>query len=169
MAEITKPEASQKKAGVKRLSKRTTRVDLTPMVDLGFLLITFFIFTTSMSEPKVTKLILPNDDGLTQDMPVKESATLTLIIGDQNKVTYYEGQFNQEGKNLKYADEEDIRSIIHDKKLKTPKKDLFIIIKATNNANYGNIINLLDEMVINDVGSYAFVDLTNEERSIVAN
>lgn len=160
MAEITSGESHKRKlAGVAKTTKLSTRVDLTPMVDLGFLLITFFIFTTSMSQPKALKLILPNDSGA--DTPTKESGALTLLPGDNDAVFYYEGVFDSN--KLKEASMSNIRNVIIDKKRRTNTKDLVIVIKPLNRSNYGNIVNLLDEMTINDIKRYAIVDVTDEE------
>ena len=94
MAEMdTSSGGGQKKGpGVKKGKKLSTRVDLTPMVDLGFLLITFFIFTTTMSQPTAMKLFLPKDtDKPEEQNKAKESGALTILLGKDNHVFYYEG------------------------------------------------------------------------------
>lgn len=160
MAEIISGESRKRKiAGVAKSTKLSTRVDLTPMVDLGFLLITFFIFTTSMSQPKALTLILPNDTG--SGTPTKESGALTLLPGNNNAVFYYEGIFD--ANHIKEAGISSIRDVIIDKKRRTNAKDLVVIIKPLSNSNYGNMVNILDEMTINDIKRYAIVDMSKEE------
>jgi biopolymer transport protein ExbD len=92
MAEMEVKQSSKKGPGVKKGKKLSTRVDLTPMVDLGFLLITFFIFTTTVQQPTSMNLNMPKDTkDPNLDMKVKESGSLTLLLGKGNVVYYYEG------------------------------------------------------------------------------
>src|SRR6201991_2008641 len=92
----------KKGPGVKKAKKLSTRVDLTPMVDLGFLLITFFIFTTTMSQPTALKLFLPKDtDKPEEQNKAKESGALTLLLGKDNHVYYYEGILAPDASNFK--------------------------------------------------------------------
>ncbi|MBP9104657.1 MAG: biopolymer transporter ExbD, partial [Chitinophagaceae bacterium] len=82
----------KKGPGVKKAKKLSTRVDMTPMVDLGFLLITFFIFTATMSTPTTLDLNMPKDvDDDKKKTEVKQSGVLTLMLGKGNQVYYYEG------------------------------------------------------------------------------
>src|ERR1700742_5097669 len=100
MAELNNTGAGARKGrGVKRLKKLSTRVDLTPMVDLGFLLITFFIFTTTMSTPKATRLIMPSDKETKEDTKVGNSAALTVLPISGDKLFYYHGEMNEALKN----------------------------------------------------------------------
>ena len=71
--------------------KQLLTIDMTPMVDLGFLLITFFVFTTTISSPTVTDLYMPKDSLITNTLP--ESLALTLLLDDDNKIYYYHGDF----------------------------------------------------------------------------
>ena len=168
MAEITSGEIRnhRKTMGVKRMKKQTPRIDLTPMVDLGFLLITFFIFTTSMSQPKVMKVVLPDDTG-DSPMPIKRSGALTLLPGSNDVVYYYEGCFQVNGINLHPCTIKGIRQIIMNKKNLTPAKNLFVTIKPAKVSSYQNLVDLLDEMTINDIKSYALADITVAEESMV--
>jgi biopolymer transport protein ExbD len=116
----TSSDDSHKKGpGVKKAKKLSTRVDMTPMVDLGFLLITFFIFTATMSSPTTLPLNMPKDvDDDEKKTEVKQSGVLTIILGKGNQVYYYEGQLEvSEGKNnFKSSNFKDIRKVIMDKK-----------------------------------------------------
>jgi len=167
MAEMdTSGGGSHKKGpGVKKSKKLSTRVDLTPMVDLGFLLITFFIFTTTMSQPTAMKLNLPKDtDKPDEQNKLKESAALTVMPAKNNQVYYYEGL---DPTKIQSSNFKTIRDVILDKKRRTDPKDFMVIIKPTQDATYKNTVDILDEMKIDDVKRYALVDITPDEYKIV--
>lgn len=87
----------KKGPGVKKAKKLSTRVDMTPMVDLGFLLITFFIFTATMSSPTTMDLNMPKESEKKEDeTKIKQSGALTILLGKNNQVYYYEGELTQE-------------------------------------------------------------------------
>ncbi len=112
-------DGHKKGPGVKKAKKLSTRVDMTPMVDLGFLLITFFIFTATMSTPTTLDLNMPKDvDDDKKKTEVKQSGVLTLMLGKGNQVYYYEGQLEvAEGvNNFKQTTMKGVRQIIIDKK-----------------------------------------------------
>ena len=109
----------KKGPGVKKAKKLSTRVDMTPMVDLGFLLITFFVFTTTMSSPTTLDLNMPKDIKDPKDQTeAKESGALTILLGKNNHIFYYEGQLKVDatGNNFKTSTFKEIRNIIIDKK-----------------------------------------------------
>jgi biopolymer transport protein ExbD len=170
MAEMdTSGGGDQKKGpGVKKGKKLSTRVDLTPMVDLGFLLITFFIFTTTMSQPTAMRLFLPKDADKPEDQnKAKESGVITLLLGKDNNVFYYEGQLASDGANFKSSNFKEIRTILIDKKRNTPEKDLVVIIKPSAECTYKNVVDILDEMAINVLKKYALVDISEGEAALV--
>ena len=155
----------KKGPGVKKSKKLSTRVDLTPMVDLGFLLITFFIFTTTMSQPTAMPLNLPKDVQKPEDQnKVKESAVLTLMLGKNDHVYYYEGL---DATKLQSSTFKAIRDIIIDKKRRTDLKDFVVIIKPTQDATYKNVVDIVDEMKIDDVRVFAQVDISPLEYSLI--
>ena len=181
MAELDTSGGGHKKGpGVKKGKKLSTRVDLTPMVDLGFLLITFFIFTTTMSQPTAMKLLLP-DDKVTPDQQnkAKESGALTILMGADNHIYYYEGQLKNDASNFlsaSYNGENSIRDVILKKKAyvrsiaqdpNDPEHDLVVVIKPSQYCNYKNVIDILDEMSINVVKKFALVDIFDIEEQLV--
>src|SRR5665647_794324 len=151
--------------GVKKGKKLSTRVDLTPMVDLGFLLITFFIFTTTLAEPTSMNLNMPKDTDKPEEInKVKESGSLTLMLGKGNVIYYY---FGNDPTKMQTTGYKDVRNVILDKKKSTPVDDLFIIIKPDKDATYKNAVDVLDEMTIDDIGRYAMVDPTPDEYKLI--
>lgn len=183
--------------GVKKAKKLSTRVDMTPMVDLGFLLITFFIFTTTMSTPSTMGLIMPKDEKDPKDLTeVKQSGALTILLGKGDQVYYYMGQIEPDGSNFRSSNFKDIRKIITDKKKEVisnyypspsdektiqkakeagdpdwqnaaKDKDFVVIIKANPEATYKNTVDILDEMTINAVKRFAIVDITDDENLLI--
>lgn len=142
-------------------SKKSLRVDLTPMVDLGFLLITFFILTTALSEPAVTNLLMPKDNKKVTTA-VKEHATLTLMLSRNNAVAYYEGSRPAQ-EFIKHCSFNDLRSVIQHKqqmvaKMLGDRKETVVIISPDESSTYKNFVDALDEIQINDLKHYYIVD-----------
>ena len=138
------------------------------MVDLGFLLITFFIFTTTMSQPTAMKLFLPKDADNPEDQnKAKESGVITLLLGKDNNVFYYEGQLAPDGSNFKSSTFKEIRTVLLDKKARTNEKDLVVVLKPSSESTYKNVVDILDEMTINVLKRYALVDISPVEEQLV--
>jgi biopolymer transport protein ExbD len=165
MGEIDISGGGHKKGpGVKKGKKLSTRVDLTPMVDLGFLLITFFIFTTTMSRPRAMKLILPKDVDDKDRMKVKVDDVITVMPARNDQVYYYEGD---DPTKLKASNFKSIRDVLLDKKRRTDPVWFQVILKPSRDATYKNAINILDEMRIDEIPHYALVDMSPEEYRII--
>ncbi|MES2646395.1 MAG: biopolymer transporter ExbD [Bacteroidota bacterium] len=159
----------KKGPGVKKSVKKNTKVDLTPMVDLGFLLITFFVFTTTMSTPTAMTLRLPKDtDKPEEQNKAKESGALTLMLGKNRTVYYYEGILLPDGSNFKSTNFGGLRQVIIDKKKNTKAEDLVIVIKPNNDSQMRDVVDALDEMTINGVKRYAMVDISEAETSLIS-
>lgn len=157
----------KKGPGVKKGKKLSTRVDLTPMVDLGFLLITFFVFTTTISQPTAMRLALPDDKVKDEDQnKIKQSGALTLLLGKDNNVFYYEGELSPDAANFKASNFKDIRKVIMDKKQQADT-NLVVVIKPNDESTYKNFIDILDEMSINVVKRYAVVDISPVEVDLI--
>lgn len=153
------------KPGKPQRKRLSTRVDLTPMVDLGFLLITFFIFTTTLSKPSVMKLNLPEDGPFTK---ISEDKTLNLVLADNNTVGYYMGA---DASQMQFTDYSSggIRAQIQEAQKKVlqqfgDKGQLFTVIKPTPESSYKNVVDALDEMLINGVSRYVLTEADEKER-----
>ncbi len=170
MAEIIQ-SSNKRKTGVPKLNKASLKVDLTPMVDLGFLLISFFVFTTTLSQPKVLTLKVPNDKNIKDSSEVPVSKTLNLLLGANNKTYNYNGN---RLKDIKSSPEEEnsLRSVIILKKQEIIKhfgsdSDMIVLIKPTFDATYKNIVNALNEMLICNVKTYVLMDASDNEVQIL--
>lgn len=158
----------KKGPGVKKGKKLSTRVDMTPMVDLGFLLITFFVFTTTISQPTALKLNLPKDtDKPEEQTKTKASGALTVLLGKDNNVFYYEGELAPDMSNFKSTNFKEIRNEIISKKQATKPEDFMVVIKPSDESTYKNVVDMLDEMTINVVKRYALVDISDGENQLV--
>ena len=162
MAElITKAAGAASKSkhpGVRKCRKIATRVDLTPMVDLGFLLITFFMLSTSLSHPTSMHLTMP-DDNTPAHQAIKSSGALTIWLGAHSRLYIYEGKLASGLGNIQRTSFEHIRQIIVQKKnaLRDPG-DMFVTIIPGEDCTYKNIIDVLDELSIDQISSYALVN-----------
>ncbi|XZF14285.1 ExbD/TolR family protein [Chitinophagaceae bacterium MMS25-I14] len=187
MAEMdTSSSGGHKKGpGVKKGKKLSTRVDMTPMVDLGFLLITFFVFTTTMAKPKTMEINMPYKD---KNMPpekeskVKESAAMTILLSKDHRIYYYEGIGSDPTNPPKvevtyFKNKNGIRDVIISKKQKvdalkasgalTATDQATFLIKPDDNSTYDDMVNILDEMSINDAKVYAIVDITPVDQDFI--
>jgi biopolymer transport protein ExbD len=200
MAEINTDQGKKgKKKGAKKVS---TRIDLTPMVDLGFLLITFFMLTTTMIKPQTMEIAMPSKDKVAEEeqTQVKASRAITIVLAKDNKVFYYEGtreneidppleltDFSAKGirtflvkKNydvivkVEELKKEKVTKQMTDEDFEKKKTELMgdkkapiVIIKATGDASYKNLIDILDEMAICNIGRYAIVDITDYDLELI--
>jgi len=180
MAELNTGDGGGGKGGKVRSKKQNSKVDLTAMVDLAFLLITFFMLTTTLSKPQSMSLGLPDKDKPNEPNTVKvdEHCTMTILMGENNKLKYFVGFLDKPiaaPKEVTYGKEGIRQELIKRKKLVLEyaksigkKKDLTVIIKPNKKSNYRNLIDILDEMAIVDVPSYAIVnEYTPEETKLL--
>ncbi|KFC18733.1 Biopolymer transport protein ExbD/TolR [compost metagenome] len=172
MAEVQVKDSSGK-GGKVRSKKQVPHVDLTPMVDLAFLLITFFMLVTTFNKPNVMDLGLPakpKDPKQQPDTEIKLSNSISLIIGKDNKIFYH--QQDQAGLNDQTLletnfDREGIRQVVEQAKARAANKDLFtVIIKPTDDAIYKNFVDMLDEMAITKNERYGVTDVKPWELAI---
>ena len=197
-------ETGKKGKGSKQ-KKMTVRVDFTPMVDMNMLLITFFMLCTTLIKPQTMELNMPsNNKDITDDQKsmVKASQAITLLLGADDKLYYYEGEPNyQDYTSLKETDysagglrafllaknADAVRQVNELKKqkaaltlseedyakkvaeIKSGKQTPTIIIKATDQSSYKNLVSALDEMLVCQIGKYVITDLAEGDEFLLKN
>lgn len=197
MAELNTDDGGGKggKHKKKRAKKSSTKIDMTPMVDLAFLLLTFFMLTTTFSKPKTLEINMPADPK-DQKIDVKITNALTILLSDDKVYWYYNELKDQQLKETKLS-KDGLRKLLLDrnawtiteldkaeKELKAQnlkpdtlnarykrrrseilKKNasLTVLLKADDKADYKNVVDVLDELQITDVGKYAIVDIQPAE------
>lgn len=140
------------------------RIDMTPMVDLGFLLVSFFIFTTTISSPHSMSLSIPPSTTI-NGSAIRESNALTLLLDKDNKVFVYEGRWQEAKQNNQVllsgfysgkgiADRIRQKQNLLDRNHMNGREDMVLMIKPGRGASYGNMIDALDEALINNVKRY---------------
>ena len=190
--------------GKKRAKKIGTRIDMTPMVDLAFLLLTFFVLTSTFSKPKTLRLIFPEKLKDLKNQIVMKNG-LTIILSKDDKIYFY-NQNIETAKEVEVAtygnDEKGLRKLLRlqnksllaiRNKLQTKlntldkadtlgfkrinaeldtaaKLDRFVVVvKHDADATYKNLIDVVDEFLINQVGKYFISDgvLSEAEKKAV--
>ncbi|MCC7223248.1 MAG: biopolymer transporter ExbD [Chitinophagales bacterium] len=165
-----------KKGGKKRMKKSSTRIDFTPMVDLGFLLITFFMLTTTLSKPVTMEINMPAkpEPGDPPPPEVKASKVLTLMLSHDDRIVYYKGvetesptvestEFGKDGvRKLLLEHKADVQQRFADE-----DNPAIVIIKPDEDSVYKNVVDILDEINITDIQRYALVDITPQEKDFV--
>ena len=145
--------------------RSATFIDMTPMVDLAFLLLTFFVLTTSFFKPQVLPIAMPEKVTDTiKPPPLDYRRALTLVLGDHDKVYWYMGVAKGEGEITDFSTA-GIRKLLLQKQVEI--KNLYVLIKPSDKSQYKNMIDVLDEMVIANVQRYAIVDIEQGDKKLI--
>jgi len=205
MAEIIQAEGKQK-GGKKKAKKFSTHIDMTPMVDLMCLLITFFMLTTAFSKPKAMEITMPEKSDKPSDAPkIAANKTLNILLSGNDQIYYYYGvadpnkplpeltksDYSKDGirkvllqrNKIVFKAVADLRQkvvkgelVMADSTLNNKIKELkksdknapIVLIKADEKAKYKNIVDIIDEMAITTIASYAVVDIEPTEKKMIA-
>jgi biopolymer transport protein ExbD len=162
--------------------KQVLKIDMTPMVDLGFLLITFFVFTTTISTPTATDLFMPSDKPDPNPPKLVDGLALTILLADNNRIFYYNGNWDdaKEGNKVfetNYSTYNGIGKVIRQTqknieesgKFLEGKKGMMLLIKPSALSGYKNVIDALDEVMINDIKKYAIIEPSKDEIQYIKN
>lgn len=165
MAELSQGGDGKKKDGKVRAKKASTRIDMTPMVDLAFLLLTFFVMTTTLNKPQTMEVAMPEKPKKGDEAPlVNEAKVLTLILGEQDKIYWYKG-ITEPKIELTNFSKDGVRKILAEQNARV--KGLVVLIKPSDESRYKNVVDILDEMTITNMARYALVDITSEDEELV--
>ena len=167
MAELDTSGGGKHKGGKVRSKKASTRVDLTAMVDLAFLLITFFMLTTTLAKPKAMDLAMPDKDEKTKDqLPIAASRSLTLLLGSDNKLEWFLGEPGKSAPTVDNYGPNGLRKMLIEKSKEVQAatgKFMYVVIKPSDKSNYKNMVDVLDEINIANIQGYSIVDITPVE------
>lgn len=163
MAELDTSGKGGGKGGKVRSKKQSTRVDLTAMVDLMFLLITFFMLTTTLAKPQAMDMFMPDKDkdNPEEEMDVKASRTMTVLLGSNDKIIWFMGVAGDNAPTVDNYGKNGIRKALIDNNerlLAEQGKGLMVIVKPTDRSVYKNFVDILDEIKIAGVPSYGVVN-----------
>lgn len=165
MAEVQQQGGGgHKKGGKVRAKKMSTKIDMTPMVDLAFLLLTFFLLTTTFNKPKTMEVNMPDKvDDDTQQTKINERDILNLVLAEDNKIFWWIGL--EPPVNETNYSKDGVRKVVLEHTRANPK--MMVLIKPKDESRYENMVNILDEMEITDTKRYAIVEYTPDDTAII--
>ncbi len=171
MAEIAQDSGG--KGGKKRSKKMSTRIDMTPMCDLGFLLITFFVLVTTFSKPSAMDLVIPaKEDKTVEPPPIKESKVLQIVLGENDKLYYFRGVKDPKVDSIDFSKSEEVRKVFSLVGAKVQQKwgsdtAMIVLVKPMKKSKYKNMVDIMDEISIKKIKSYALVEFKPEDSIIL--
>ena len=146
-----------------KANKRSVNIDMNPMVDLAFLLLTFFMLATTFSKPQAMELLIPakpKNESAEQEMAVKESKTVSLVLKKED-VEWYRGITDPEPKSVAYDELEPLLISINE-----ITDGLVVLIKPLESSNYGHLVDVLDALNYSDVQRYAISELSDFDKEL---
>jgi biopolymer transport protein ExbD len=165
MADITQAGGGQKSANGKvRVKKQSTKIDMTPMVDLAFLLLTFFILTSTFNKHRAMDLTMPDKTDTDNFTPINEKNILNLVLAGNDKIYWWIG-LDPPVEVTNYS-KDGIRKILLEKSDANPK--LMVLIKPQDESRYENMVDLLDELSITRVKRHAIMDFTEDDKILIS-
>jgi biopolymer transport protein ExbD len=169
MAELDTSGGGKHKGGKVRSKKASTRVDLTAMVDLAFLLITFFMLTTTLAKKKAMDLTMPDNSVKTSQLPIAASRSMTILLGSHNKVEWYMGEPGKSAPTVDNYGKDGIRKALIENGKQVaathaaPDNFMIVVVKPSDKSTYENLVSVMDELNITNVQSRAIVKITPME------
>lgn len=150
----------------KRSTKRTRlHIDMTPMVDLAFLLLTFFIMTTTLMKPMTLEMHMPHDPGIIDKRPpIDHKKVLNLVLGKDNSLSWYIGMPGTTPTQTNFSSAS-VRKLLQEKNQEITK--MYVLIKPSDQSRYQNTIDVLDELAITGITRYSLVALEEDDKKLL--
>ena len=150
--------------GTTKRKRSVPRIDMTPMVDLAFLLLTFFVMTTTLNKSYMLELqqSVPDETGKHRD--IRAEQVLNIVLGKNNEVYWYMGMPGNKASRTDFSST-GVRKLLTQKNQEIKK--LFVFIKASDQSRYQNTIDMLDEITITRIANFSMVDLEAEDLKLV--
>lgn len=169
MAEVQEKSKSGK-GGKKRAKKMSVHLDMTPMVDLAFLLLTFFMLTTTFSKPQTMEINMPvKPDNEDEQIALKASNAMTIVLGENDRIYYYFGlgdpAENPEVLTTDYSSN-GIRKVLISPQIRGNDK-MTVLVKPMEGSRYKNVVDILDELKITDTNRFAIVEVNDNDKQLV--
>lgn len=156
--------ASAPANGKLKRTRASVHIDMTPMVDLAFLLLTFFIMTTTLMKHSVLEIRQPASDPEDRHTDVNQEKVLNLVLADDDRIYWYMGLPGGAASMTDYSGS-GIRRLLSTKKAMV--KELYVFIKASDQSRYQNMIDILDEVAIADINNYYMLTLEAEDKKLI--
>lgn len=151
-----------------RERKGSVDVDMNPMVDLAFLLLTFFMLTTTFAKPQAMELVMPVEPDVTdeeQEQPIKESHALSLVLQADDEIQWFRGMTEPSVQSTDYS-KDGLRDVLL--QANQEMQEVVVFIKPSPESTFKNLVDVLDELNITQTRRYAIVDLTEQDLEIIA-
>jgi biopolymer transport protein ExbD len=153
------PKKKGKRSKRKKGRRLGIRIDMTPLVDVAFLLLTFFMFTTSMARPQTMEINLPPNKDI--KVEIAESNTLSVAVSDKGQLYWRVGI-----ESFKRVDLDELRRILREQAQQKPK--LVTLLKIDRAAKYDTMVNLIDELNLANITKFSLVSLGDADKALMA-
>jgi len=171
-------EIQLKASGGKRRKLSSPRVDLTPMVDLGFLLITFFMYTTTLAQPNLIELQMPDQQKIAKGPEIPAESTLILIPVGNRRIAYYNG-LQSPAESLywcRFEGNDGLRELLNREQSRVralpatfspAAHRLHVLIKPDTSAEFEDVVHVLDEIAIAEIPYSTMMRISDGEQEAV--
>ena len=155
-------ESKSHAKGKKKKKKRAgVRIDMTPMVDVAMLLLTFFMLTTVFNKPQTMELNLPPDD----KVQVEVAASTLLTVRIAPNLTIYWSMGN-EPTVLKKVTFKELRPLLVEKLRSNPK--LITLVQIDRDAKYNDMVDIMDELNLANITKFSIAPMKDADKKLMA-